>query len=281
MAIAILIGLIDNKEEETTELEKEAAFTQLSSDEDFNAQQVKTTETDIGEELGLTQSPMQYVVIDHTNIYLWEQPTTSAEFLKREDGSNCYPVKGERYKTFGETVDYYLIDFHGKRVWVEKQYAHIETEMVQGQSVQLKTQSDIIEENLTITQNAIHQVIDEVNVEDELEPIDVEDFSKQIIYDIVDIEPIFPGGEVKLMEYISQNIRLPQEALERGIHGRVFVAFIVEPNGSISNVKVLRGIGNGYDEEAVRVVETMPKWIPGEKHGKPVRVAVTIPVTYR
>lgn len=65
-------------------------------------------------------------------------------------------------------------------------------------------------------------------------------------------------GEVELMEYIAQNIRYPQEALESGIHGRVFVSFVVEPNGSISNVKVLRGIGYGCDEEAMRVVKTMP-----------------------
>lgn len=142
-------------------------------------------------------------------------------------------------------------------------------------------------EDLTMTQNSpIEEDVlipekEEEIVEDDLVPkIEEEDFSKQKICDIVEEMPSYPDGDVKLMEYIAQNINYPQEALESGIQGRVFVSFVVEPNGSITNEKVLRGIGYGCDEEALRVVKEMPKWTPGKRKGKPVRVAVTIPVKF-
>jgi protein TonB len=84
----------------------------------------------------------------------------------------------------------------------------------------------------------------------------------------------------ELMKYLSENIKYPPLAKESGIQGRVFINFVVEPNGSISNVKVLRGIGGGCDEEAVRVVEKMPKWSPGKQRGKPVRVSYNLPVKF-
>ena len=101
------------------------------------------------------------------------------------------------------------------------------------------------------------------------------------IFQIVEEMPQFPGGEPKLMEYLSENIQYPQKALEAGIQGRVFVGFVVEPDGSISNVKLLRGIGGGCDEEAIRVIESLPKWEPGKQRGKAVRVAYQLPVFFR
>ena len=101
------------------------------------------------------------------------------------------------------------------------------------------------------------------------------------VYQIVEQMPEFPSGNQKLMEYISNNIRYPQVAREKGIQGQVFVGFIVEPDGSISNVKVLRGIGSGCNEEAVRVVKSMPKWEPGKQKGQAVRVSYQIPVNFR
>ena len=98
----------------------------------------------------------------------------------------------------------------------------------------------------------------------------------------VDMEkmPEFPGGEQALMDFIGTNVRYPQNAIDRGIEGRVFVQFIVEPDGSVTNIKVARGIGGGCDEEAVRVVKMMPNWIPGEAHGEKVRVQYFLPINY-
>lgn len=94
------------------------------------------------------------------------------------------------------------------------------------------------------------------------------------IYRQVDVDemPEFPGGDWKKMEYIAKNIKYPQSARESGIQGRVSVAFVVEPDGSVSNVEVLSGIGGGCDEELMRVVKSMPKWKPGKKGGIAVRV---------
>ena len=187
----------------------------------------------------------------------------------------------EKYKSFGELAGFYLIDFHGKRVWVEKQYVHIESEKVKEQSTQHNSQSVIIEEgNVKMDKNTIYYDVDEEIVEDNVAPIE-EDFSKQKVFDIVDEMPVFPGGDHELMRYIEDNLNYPQEALERGIQGRVFVKIIVEPNGSISNAKIIRGLGFGCDEEAISVIESMPNWEPGRKNGETVRVNIAVPVSFK
>jgi TonB family protein len=111
--------------------------------------------------------------------------------------------------------------------------------------------------------------------EDKMKP------DKNGVYQIVEEMPEFPGGEKGLMEYASNNVKYPEEAKNKNIAGRVFVSFIVEKDGSINEVKVLRGIGGGCDEEAVRVIKSMPKWKPGKQRGKPVRVKYTVPVNFK
>lgn len=106
-------------------------------------------------------------------------------------------------------------------------------------------------------------------------------FDEQEVFQIVEKMPAFPGGEQELMEYIANNVVYPEKAREEGIRGRVFVGFVVEPDGSISNVKMLRSIGGGCDEEAMRVVKSMPKWKPGIQDGKAVRVFYQIPIFFK
>ena len=101
------------------------------------------------------------------------------------------------------------------------------------------------------------------------------------IYQIVDEMPQYPGGEAAMMKFVSENVKYPQEAKDKDIAGRVFVSFVVEKDGSVSTVKVMRGIGGGCDEEVVRVVKAMPKWKPGIKDGKPVRVSYMMPFTFK
>lgn len=101
------------------------------------------------------------------------------------------------------------------------------------------------------------------------------------IFTIIEEMPDFPGGTQKLSEYLAKNIKYPQLAKECGIQGRVFVNFVVEPDGSVSNVNVMRSLGGGCDEEAMRVVKSMPKWKPGKHRGKPVRVSYILPVNFR
>ncbi|MFA7609737.1 MAG: energy transducer TonB, partial [Bacteroidales bacterium] len=114
-----------------------------------------------------------------------------------------------------------------------------------------------------------------VLVEEAPEPVAEE------IFTFVEEYPEFPGGEKALYEYIKNNIRYPEVARTSGITGTVYVQFVVEKDGSISDVKVLRGIGGGCDEEAVRVVKSMPKWKPGKQRGQPVRVYYTLPIDFK
>ena len=101
------------------------------------------------------------------------------------------------------------------------------------------------------------------------------------VYQIVEQMPEFPNGQEALMLYIAKQVKYPAEAKKAGAQGRVFIGFIVEPDGSLSDFKVLRGIGYGCDEEALRVVKSMPKWQPGMHRGKAVRVQYLVPVNFK
>jgi protein TonB len=97
---------------------------------------------------------------------------------------------------------------------------------------------------------------------------------------VVEDMPEFPGGMTALSHYLVNNIRYPAVAREAGISGKVYLEFTVSREGTISDISVLRGIGGGCDEEAVRVVRAMPPWVPGKQRGKPVNVRFTLPVTF-
>ena len=108
-----------------------------------------------------------------------------------------------------------------------------------------------------------------------------EDENRPGVYIVVEQMPEFPGGDRALMDFVKDNIQYPAEAKEKGIKGLLYVNFIVEPDGSLSNIKVLKGVGGGCDEEAIRIVESMPKFKPGMQNGEAVRVSYTIPVIFR
>ncbi|MEE1000544.1 MAG: energy transducer TonB [Bacteroidales bacterium] len=100
------------------------------------------------------------------------------------------------------------------------------------------------------------------------------------VFVVVEEQAEFPGGMEAMYAYIQKNLVYPEAAKEKGIEGRVFVSFIIEKDGSISNVKILRGIGGGCDEAAKEMVEKMPKWKPGKQRGKPVRFQFTLPIKF-
>ena len=102
--------------------------------------------------------------------------------------------------------------------------------------------------------------------------------SSDVYEDVVEQAPTFNGD---LKAFLSQNVKYPKKAMENGVQGRVLVSFIVETNGSISNVKVVRSVDPELDAEALRVVKKMPKWIPGMQKGKAVRVRFTLPISFR
>jgi protein TonB len=144
----------------------------------------------------------------------------------------------------------------------------------------------------------IHIVTDDVEVDDDL-VIDAEaneltvieaytppavteeeEVAEAEIFTVVEESPSYPGGEVARIQFLQQNIVYPQMARESGIQGTVYVTFVVERDGRVTDVRVLRGIGGGCDEEAIRVIKAMPKWNPGKQRGKPVRVQFNMPIKF-
>jgi protein TonB len=101
------------------------------------------------------------------------------------------------------------------------------------------------------------------------------------IFVVVEDPASFPGGEVAMMQWLNNNIRYPVIAQENGIQGRVITSFVVERDGSITDVQVMRGVDPSLDREAVRVIGQMPRWNPGKQRGQAVRVRFTLPVVFR
>ena len=135
----------------------------------------------------------------------------------------------------------------------------------------------------------IEIVEDEVEIEKELEIEETETDEDEIIeieeddeefFMVVENMPEFPGGDLGLMKFIQKNVRYPAIAKEYNITGKVYVSFIVDKQGSVTNVKIVRGVDKNLDAEAVRVVSSLPKYKPGKQRGKAVRVMFTIPINF-
>jgi protein TonB len=103
---------------------------------------------------------------------------------------------------------------------------------------------------------------------------------EETIFQVVEQMPIFPGGMPGLSQYLSSTLRYPGEAQEAKVQGTVFVGFVVDKTGVIRDVTMLKGIGHGCDEEAMRVIQLMPAWTPGRQDGRQVSVRFTIPIRF-
>ena len=103
----------------------------------------------------------------------------------------------------------------------------------------------------------------------------------QQVFDIVEQMPEYPGGLPALLDYLNQNVKYPEDAEKQKIEGRVLAVFVVETDGSISNVEVVKPVFPSLDAEAVRVLAAMPKWTPGKQSGKLVRVKYTVPINFQ
>ena len=109
---------------------------------------------------------------------------------------------------------------------------------------------------------------------------DTSEVIQEKVYVKVDQMPEFPGGEIGLRNYLNSSVKYPMEAQKNRIQGKVFVAFVIGNDGFVKNVKIVRGVDSFLDEESVRVVKSMPRWIPGREKGKAVAVAFTIPIGF-
>ena len=149
---------------------------------------------------------------------------------------------------------------------------------------EMKSQDDLAETNTAIgafTVEGNDETAEVKHVEEKIaepEPVKEEETK---VFDVVEQMPSFPGGPSALMQYLSSNIKYPVVAEENGVQGRVVCTFVVERDGSITDVRVVKSVDPSLDKEAVRVVKSMPKWIPGKQNGSAVRVKYTVPVTFR
>lgn len=150
-----------------------------------------------------------------------------------------------------------------------------------------------------IQQPEIIEVPDEEEIEEEIEvDLDVEITEETVVEDIVFDEPVEEevadeiftivedqpspkGGMAAFYEYVGKKLKYPAQARRMGIEGKVFVEFIVDKDGTITNVKAIKGIGAGCDEEATRVIQNAPKWNPGKQRGRPVKVRMILPITFK
>ena len=149
---------------------------------------------------------------------------------------------------------------------------------------EMKSQDDLAETNTAIgafTVEGNDETAEVKHVEEKIaepEPVKEEETK---VFDVVEQMPSFPGGPSALMQYLSSNIKYPVVAEENGVQGRVVCTFVVEKDGSITDVRVVKSVDPSLDKEAMRVVKSMPKWIPGKQNGSAVRVKYTVPVTFR
>ena len=101
------------------------------------------------------------------------------------------------------------------------------------------------------------------------------------IYEAPEVMPEYPGGMQAMMNFIGENVKYPDDAIEKNISGKAYVTFVVEKDGSVSEAKIMKGVCESIDKEALRVVKAMPKWTPGKMNGKNVRVSYTLPITFK
>ena len=130
------------------------------------------------------------------------------------------------------------------------------------------------------------EIVTESPVQEEIkvaEPRHVTDEDEDIdyVYKIVEKKAEFPGGQRKLMEYLKKNVKYPKLALDKSIEGRVLVKFTIKKDGTIDDIRVIKGVDSILDEEAIRVVKNMPKWIPAQHNGKDVNSTFMLPISFR
>ena len=152
---------------------------------------------------------------------------------------------------------------------------------------EMKSQKELTESKVTIS-------IADVKGNDEKNGKDIADLKKIVtqeapkeddednkVFDMVEVQPSFPGGTSEMMSWISSHLKYPAIAAENGIEGKVIVQFVVGKNGAIRDANIVRALNPSCDKEALRVVNAMPRWLPGKQNGKEVSVKFTLPITFK
>ena len=149
------------------------------------------------------------------------------------------------------------------------------------QQTQIAQIVEVVKDDVEID-NEMETMDMEADMETEIEVVEVEEEEEEEeVFFIVEEMPEFPGGELALRKYVAENIRYPNAARENDIQGKVYVRFVVNKNGSVGDVTILRGVDPLLDKEAIRVIKSLPKWKPGMQRGKAVKVYYTMPINFQ
>ncbi|MCK5370208.1 MAG: energy transducer TonB [Cyclobacteriaceae bacterium] len=142
---------------------------------------------------------------------------------------------------------------------------------------------DIVDDDIEIEKIDVDFDVIEVDViEDVISSFDdMKEEDVDVVHDIVESMPSFEGGISEFYKFVGKNLKYPAQARRMGIEGKVFVHFVVDKDGSLSDIKVVRGIGAGCDAEVLRIIRKSPKWNPGKQRGRPVRVRMMLPITFK
>lgn len=206
---------------------------------------------------------------------------TYDEVVTLIDMSNKKPEKVEKQEIKVEEPDRLVekvvnsIKFVAPRI--------VEDEKVRPED-ELLSQEDVMHSTVAIAAVTVENGSDNGVVErlrDAIAQPEPKPVEEEKIHEVVEQMPAFPGGMGELMAYLSKNVRYPAICQETGVQGRVVCSFIVEKDGSIADVRVVRSVDPNLDREAVRVLKTMPRWIPGMQNGHTVRVKYNVPVAFR
>jgi len=148
-----------------------------------------------------------------------------------------------------------------------------------------------IVEILNVVEDNVEVASVEINTEDDKNKVvvvsapvtsaPIEEEEDNVVFQVVEKMPSFPGGDAALFKFLGDNVKYPVIAQENGVQGRVICQFVVNRDGSIVDVEVVRSVDASLDKEAIRVIKSMPKWSPGQQRGKPVRVKYTLPVNFK
>ena len=180
-----------------------------------------------------------------------------------------------------------VVDLSGNEGQFEDILDIPQTEQIQKPPVQVQIPKIIEVSNEEIVENIQIDLDIEMTQDTRIEEViitqfaEVQDEKADEIFTIVEQQPQPSGGFKAFYDYVGANLSYPARASRMGIEGRVFVEFIVEKDGSLSDIRVVKGIGGGCDEEAIRVITGSPKWIPGKQRGNPVRVRMVMPIVFK
>jgi protein TonB len=159
----------------------------------------------------------------------------------------------------------------------------------------IKPDEEVVEDDVIKTQDELNETkvtisVADVKGTDEEHGVDIAELNqnqeiaqepiKEEVFQIVEQMPEFPGGEIALRNYIAEHLKYPASAQEMGIQGKVYVTFVVDKNGNVTNATIVRGIDPALDNEALRVINSLPKWTPGKQRGIPVSVSYTVPINF-